>query len=283
MLAQGHQLAVGGESMVGQCVVQNERVVLQSTGDEVARFDNPLLPDTRSELALPMRARGRVIGAMTVQSDREAVFDEGYVSVLQTVADQVAVAIDNARNFAEVEAALARAETVQRRYVGQAWSEYVRRRSIPGYEYGPGRGDADQAMQPLTDELLPEVEQALSGQRASDDDDLLVVPVVQGNRVVATLGFQKGEREWGAQDVALVQTVAEQLGLAAETQRLLEATQSRAAREQLTLRIAEQVRGAVDIEDILRVASQSLGRELNASEVVVRLGTENTLLREERS
>jgi GAF domain-containing protein/HAMP domain-containing protein len=283
MLAQGHRLEVGGDSMVGRCVVQNERVVLQSTGDEVARFDNPLLPDTRSELALPMRARGRVIGAMTVQSDREAVFDEGYVSVLQTVADQVAVAIDNARNFAEVEAALSRAETVQQRYVGQAWSEYVRRRSIAGYEYGPERGDADQAMQPLTDELLPEVEQALSGRRASDDDDLLVVPVVQGNRVVATLGFQKGDREWGAQDVALVQTVAEQLGLAAETQRLLEATQSRAAREQLTLRIAEQVRGALDIEDILRVASQSLGRELNASEVVVRLGTKNTLLREERS
>jgi len=109
------------------------------------------------------------------------------------------------------------------------------------------------------------------------------VPIVQGNRVVATLGFQKGEREWGAQDVALVQTVAEQLGLAAETQRLLEATQSRAAREQLTLRIAEQVRGALDIEEILRVASRSLGRELNASEVIVRLGTENTLLGEERS
>ena len=106
-----------------------------------------------------------------------------------------------------------------------------------------------------------------------------VVPVVQGNQVVATLGFEKGDREWGTEDVALVHAIAEQLGLAAETQRLLEATQSRAAREQLTLRIAEQVRDAVDVEEILRVASRSLGRELSASEVVVRLGTEGRLLR----
>jgi GAF domain-containing protein/HAMP domain-containing protein len=281
MLAREHRLEVGGDSMIGRCVAENEVVALQSIGEAVARFDNPLLPDTRSELALPMRARGRVIGAMTVQSDQESAFDEQYISTLQTVADQVAAAIDNARNFADVQAALAQAQEVQRRYLGQAWSEYVRRRPVSGYEYEP-RGSTERPMRPLGRELLPEIRRALS-ERQDGQDDLLVVPVVQGDRVVATLGFHKGEREWGAQDIALVEAVAEQLGLAAETQRLLEVTQSRAAREQLTLRIAEQVRGALDIEDILRVASQSLGRELDASEVVVRLGTENTLLGEDRS
>jgi GAF domain-containing protein/HAMP domain-containing protein len=283
MLAQGHRLEVGGNSMIGQCVARNDQVVLQSAGDEVVRFENPLLPDTRSELALPMRARGRVIGAMTVQSDRESAFDEQYISALQTVADQVAVALDNARNFAEVEATLAQTQLVQQRYLGQAWSEYLSGQPVTGYEYAPGRGGVEQGMRPLGNELLAEVVRALNGRQAGEDDDLLVVPIVQGQRVVATLGFEKGDREWGDQDVALVQAVAEQLGLAAETQRLLEATQSRAAREQLTLRIAEQVRGALDIEEILRVASRSLGRELNASEVIVRLGTESTLLGEERS
>jgi GAF domain-containing protein len=101
---------------------------------------------------------------------------------------------------------------------------------------------------------------------------------MQGERVVAVLGFERGEREWGARDTALVQGIAEQLGLAVETQRLLDATQLRAAREQLTLRIAEQVRSALDVEEILQVASLSLGQELGATDVVVRLGTERTLL-----
>ena len=96
--------------------------------------------------------------------------------------------------------------------------------------------------------------------------------------MIAMLGFERGEREWGAQDTALVQGVAEQLGLAVETQRLLDTTQLRAAREQLTLRIAERVRGALDVEEILQVASLSLGQELGATDVIVRLGTERTLL-----
>ena len=101
---------------------------------------------------------------------------------------------------------------------------------------------------------------------------------MQGDRVVATLGFEQGDREWGTQDFALVRAVAEQFGLAAETQRLIEVTQMRAAREQLTLRIAEQVRGALDVQDILQAASRSLGRELAASEVVIRLGTQDRLI-----
>jgi GAF domain-containing protein/HAMP domain-containing protein len=292
MLERGHRLAVGGESMIGQSVERNELVVLQGSGDKVLRFDNPLLPDTRSELALPMRARGRVIGAMTVQSDQEAAFDEQYIATLQTVADQVGVAIDNARNFAEVEAALERAQLVQRRYLGQAWGEYMRRQPVGGYEYASGQGRADPSMRalPVGGELLPQVARTLQGtdsgaqgtERPDADGGMLVVPVVQGNQVIATLGFERAQgRGWGAQDVALAQAVAEQLGLAAETQRLLEATQSRAAREQLTLHIAEQVRDAVDVEEILSVASRSLGRELNA-EVVVRLGTKDRLLRDGR-
>jgi GAF domain-containing protein len=260
----------------------NKVVVLQNVGEAIVRFDNPLLPDTRSELALPMRARGLVIGAMTIQSKQESAFDEQYIATLQTVADQVAAAINNARNFADVQAALERAQEAQQRYLGQVWGEYVRRQRVSGYEYDSEGGEA-QSVRPLDAELLFETRLVLGEHHQEGQDDLLVVPVMQGDRIVATLGFQKGERAWGAQDLNLVQAVAEQLGLAAETQRLLEATQSRAMREQLTLRIAEQVRGALDIEDILRVASQSLGRELHASEVVVRLGTDNTLLGQDGS
>lgn len=281
MLLQGHQLEIGGDTMVGRCIDSNDFLVAQKVGDEDARFDNPLLPDTRSELALPMRARGRVIGAMTLQSAQEEAFSERLIQVLQSVADQVAVAIDNARNFAETQAALVQTRGVQQRYLGQAWTEYIGQQQVSGYVYERAAEGAAGRVQPLDGELPPSAARVARGEPATDaNGDLFVVPVVQGDRVIGTIGFEKTNHEWTGQEMALIGDVAEQLGLAVETQRLLETTQMRAAREQLTLRIAEQVRGALDVEEILRVASRSLGRELDASEVVVRLGTERRLLGE---
>ncbi len=274
MLLQGHQLEVGGETMIGQCVEHNTQIVAQDVEKQEAWFRNPLLPDTRSELALPMRARGRVIGAITVQSSRANAWDERMMDVLQSVADQVAVAIDNARNFAETQEALAAAHAVQERYLGQAWREYIGRQQVSGYQYeSVGAGRIHPIEEPVGGEAA-----GLQVPGSVLDESVLRVPVMQGDRVVAVLGFEREKREWGTQDTALVQGVAEQLGLAVETQRLLDATQLRAAREQLTLRIAEQVRSALDVEEILQVASLSLGQELGATDVVVRLGTERTLL-----
>ncbi|MEJ2560791.1 MAG: GAF domain-containing protein [Anaerolineae bacterium] len=135
MLAQGHKLEVGGDSMIGQCVARSEARIALDVGEEAARFDNPFLPETRSEMALPLRSRGRVIGAMTVQSVQEAAFDEADIAVMQTMADQVAVAIDNAQLFAQTQAALLEMEATQRRYLGQAWSKYTHGGAVSGYEY----------------------------------------------------------------------------------------------------------------------------------------------------
>jgi GAF domain-containing protein/HAMP domain-containing protein len=96
MKEEGHHLAVGGQSMVGQaCSARQARIALD-VGVEPARFDNPLLPDTRSEAALPLTIGDRVLGALDVQSTEPAAFSEADIAVLQLVADQVAVAVDNA-------------------------------------------------------------------------------------------------------------------------------------------------------------------------------------------
>jgi len=102
---QGYRLAVGGQSMVGTACAQRQARIALDIGDEPARFDNPLLPETRSELALPLIVGDRVLGALDVQSAQPAAFSEEDIAILQLVADQVAVAVDNARKFLE-EAAL---------------------------------------------------------------------------------------------------------------------------------------------------------------------------------
>jgi GAF domain-containing protein len=105
MRERGHALEIGGASMVGMaCALRQARIALD-VGDEPVRFDNPLLPRTRSEMALPLVVGERVLGALDVQSTREQAFSEQAIAVLQLVADQVAVAVDNAQKFSR-EAAL---------------------------------------------------------------------------------------------------------------------------------------------------------------------------------
>jgi PAS domain S-box-containing protein len=101
MLKRGHKLQVGSVSMVGQCVANAQACIALDVGKEAIRFDNPLLPETRTEMALPLISLGRVIGAMTVQSDQPAAFSDEDVTALQTVADQLANAIENARLYEE--------------------------------------------------------------------------------------------------------------------------------------------------------------------------------------
>jgi signal transduction histidine kinase/CheY-like chemotaxis protein len=99
MLGMGHKLEVGGTSMIGWCTAQGKARIALDVGKEAVRFENPLLPETRSEMALPLISRGRVIGAMTIQSAKPAAFSEEDITTLQTMADQVANAIENAHLF----------------------------------------------------------------------------------------------------------------------------------------------------------------------------------------
>lgn len=123
MLQEGHSLAVGGNSTIARCVTQAQARVASDVGYETQRFANPLLPQTRSEVALPLISRGQCIGALSVHSTRETAFSEQEVAVLQTMADQLAIAITNARLYEAAQEEIAqrgRTETRYRTLVQQA-------------------------------------------------------------------------------------------------------------------------------------------------------------------
>jgi GAF domain-containing protein len=305
MLAQGHRLEVGGISMVGWCTANAQARIALDVGEEAVRFDNPLLPETRSEMALPLRSRGRVIGALDVQSTEPGAFSEGDIAVLQTMADQVAVAIDNARLLVETQASLEKMEALQRRYVREQWAEYVPARAAPSYER------TQLGVTPLGDTVLPEVEQAMaqrkvfvqsdvgdgaeqapstgSGQAPSTDSGqapsagsgraALVAPISLRGEIIGALGLHETEnkRRWTDDEIALIEAVADQMALAIENARLFEQVQSRAARERLIREITDRVRGAVDVESILQTTVQEVGKALGASHGLVRLGTKMEL------
>jgi GAF domain-containing protein len=110
MLAEGHKLAVGGNSMIGAAVQNREGRIALDVGEEAVFFENPHLPDTRSEMALPLVVGDEVIGALTVQSTEEAAFHDEDIAALQTMADQLAVAIHNSNLHREKQTLLRQAE-----------------------------------------------------------------------------------------------------------------------------------------------------------------------------
>ncbi len=114
MLINKHQLEIGGNSMIGQCIVSQQARIALDVGEEAVHFDNPLLPMTHSEMALPLISRGRIIGAMTIQSDQPAAFTTDDITVLQSMADQIANAVENARLYEQAQAALADTDSLLR-------------------------------------------------------------------------------------------------------------------------------------------------------------------------
>jgi signal transduction histidine kinase len=116
MIENNHKLAVGGNSMIGACTALNEARISLDVDTEKVWYPNPVLPETRSEMALPLAIGGKVIGAVTVQSVEAAAFSEEDISSLQAMANQLTIAIDNARKRRELEAAnaeLLRAKTYE--------------------------------------------------------------------------------------------------------------------------------------------------------------------------
>lgn len=276
MLARWHRLAVGGNSMIGQCVSRDEARAASDVGEEAIRFNNPLLPDTRSESAIPLRSRGRVIGAMSVQSVEEAAFDEATIAVLQTMADQVAVALDNANLFAEAQASLEETRSAYGEMSREAWRELLRARSDVAYRSDEhGVASAGDVWRPDAERALREGETVLGLNPKSQTQNAVVVPIKVRGNVIGVLDTHKpGDAdEWLPDEVALLKTLADQLGAALEGARLYEDAQRRAARERLTSEITDRMRRATDVEGIVQAAVDELFSVLGTSRAFARLKT----------
>ena len=101
MFRRGHKLKVGGESTVGWCIAHGQARTALDVGKEAVRFEKPLPPEMRSEMALPLISRGRVLGAMTLHRSGVAAFGDEDITTLQSMAGQLANAIENAQLFEE--------------------------------------------------------------------------------------------------------------------------------------------------------------------------------------
>jgi GAF domain-containing protein len=281
-LEMGYRLELDDTSTIGWCINHRQARVTSNVEKGVMQFGPIPMPHTRSEIALPLRSRGRVLGAMSVQSTQETAFDELDVAVLQTMTDQVAVAIDNARLFSQTETMLEEVQSVQRRYLDQAWQDFMATRPVSKIDYTqpgtePRGGDAlyearRQAMA-LGQTTISEP------QKEGDDGAALVVPLKLREQVIGTMVLQETDpqRSWTDEEIAMAETIAEQVALTVDNLRLMEETQRRAGREQLTRQITDKMRHAVSIDDLIQTAIREMSTALGTSNAFVQLSMPSEL------
>jgi GAF domain-containing protein/HAMP domain-containing protein len=286
MLARQHRIRVG-EGMIGWSIAHAEaRIASHAEVDDV-RVINPELPDTRSEAALPLRSRDQVLGALSVQSTQPDAFDAATLSVLQTLVDQVAIAIDNARLLTQAQESL---EAERRAYgarMRQDWDLVARTRATTGYVGARTVTDSKEVtLFPAQGEWSPEMQAARRTRQSvrghTGGMPTLAVPILVRDQVVAVLNFSKSqdapglssENTWTHEEVTVLEALAEQMGQALESARLYRQTQLRAAREGVIREISDQMQRATDLSALMRVTTEALNKTLGGSRVYVRWGAQ---------
>jgi GAF domain-containing protein len=229
------------------------RVTADVTQD--ARFlKNPDLPETRSEMSLPLRLGEDVIGVLDIQSSETSAFAAEDVEVLQTLANQVAVAIENARLFDETRRALRNVEEAHNGFLQQEWRSFRQRMDLAGMQYD------GKAVEPV----YRDSEFAITGSESG-----MAIPLVMHGETVGelTIGEHPDGRPWSTDDQAVLRAVADRVALALENARLLEGTMHQAEREKAITAITNKIRATNDPQTMIETAARELRMALGASQV----------------
>jgi GAF domain-containing protein len=273
MLARRHSLKVGQVGIVGHVAASGSpRIALDVEADSAFR-DNPDLPETRSELALPLREADQIIGVLDVQSTEANAFLPEDTETLYTLADQVAIAIQNARSHEATHRLLEEAQKSSESYIKDAW------RLIQSQEKRVGYVASENTLRPLEKFVdQPFIDKLLSrGEPLVEDGEVgtLVVPIHLRGEVVGVLDIHvpTGHR-WDPDEVDIARAVADRLSLALESATLLRTTQRRAEIERLTADISGKIGASVNMRNVLQTAVEELGQVLPGSEVIIQFGSD---------
>ena len=270
MLERNHRIKIG-EGMIGWSIANAQaRVALEVEADHV-RLATSELPETRSELALPLRSRGRVVGAFTVQDSKPQAFDEQRIAVLQTMADQVAVALDNARLFAESQAALEASRRAFGQISQEAWNQYLNAATEIDYLATPQNESRIQSGEWPVE--MAETYQV--GNITRYDESEVHIPIILRDQTLGVVRLRKREEAgpWSTEEVELMDSLVDQLETALETARLYNDTQRQAARVRLTQDITDKLHRSLDMDALMQTLLQEISTALDASGAFVQLST----------
>lgn len=273
MVTRDHRVPVGPGSVVGSVAGgSGPRLVSNVEQDDLFTY-NPDLPETHSEMTLPLRVRGEVIGVLDLQSRDLDAFLEEDVVIFQILADQVALALGNAQSFRQMQESLEAERRAYGQVTGEGWKRLMRAQSQLGF-LRDRRG-----ILPAGDVWRPEMAEAVSkGRIAVRDDDrtVLAVPIIARDQVIGVIDARKPDTagEWTEQEVALLEALGDQLSEALENSRLYQDAQRRAAQDRMVSQATGRMRESLDIQTVLQVAVREISQSLGLAALDVRLGVD---------
>ena len=270
MLDKNHQLKIGETGIVGYVTENVKARIALDVGKDAVYFNNPDLPETRSEMALPLVVGGQILGALDVQSTESQAFSEEDVATLQILAEQLAVAIQNANLFNETEKALDASRLVYGEVSRDAWSKILRNQPRTGFLATPPA-----TVQIYSDVIDPSISKAVeTGDIILGSDNLTIgVPIKVRGLIIGAIRLKKNEisEAWTQEETNLAIALSEQLSGALESARLYRESQQRAARESLVSNISSRISAFSNVETILRETVQELGQTIGNAAVTFQL------------
>jgi GAF domain-containing protein len=275
MLAMNHRLKLAETSMVGYSILKKENRLAQEVDQDPVHYHNPLLPETRSELSMPLTVNDVVIGALNLQSVQSRYFMPDDIRVLQIAADQLAVAIDKARLVQQLTKTLDELQTSYRQTTQQSWQGFLQlaRRSF-AYNYRQGNLSTDTPKSAHASQALALGQPVFSHVTSPETGKPLThvaVPIKLRDQVLGVLDLHFETDRVPPNLLEMLEAASNRLALALDNARLLEEIQLRAAREHMVSNISAKVRAESEVEKVLQTVVAELGRSLGVSDVLVQL------------
>lgn len=253
MVERGHSFKIGAKSIVGYSASQKKPRIALDVGTDAVFFNNPDLPNTKSEMALPLLIHDKVLGILDIQSEQSQAFNDDDIDVLQILADQIAVAIENMRLLEDTQTALMQIETLTTVRTRDTWRQKVKESDF-SYTYTP------LGMRPgkISDEIT---------------DQALRIPItLRGQKIGSISLTRKNNAPWNDVDIDMINEVANQAGLAVDNVRLVEEATERALQEQTVGELAARFSQSSDIDSLLQTAAREIGQVTDVAEVSVYIG-----------
>ncbi|HNN12284.1 MAG TPA: GAF domain-containing protein [Anaerolineales bacterium] len=270
MLEKRHQLKVGETGIVGYVAEHLKARIALDVGEDAVFFNNPDLPDTRSEMALPLVASGQILGVLDVQSHEPQAFTEEDVVTIQTLAEQIAVAIQNANLFSETEKALEAARGAYGELSREAWTKILRSQPRVGFI-----ATSPSTIQASVDNIDPSLAKAIdTGDLILSPDGMSIsVPIKIRGQSIGAIRLKKPEiaETWSQDETNLAIALSDQLSGALESARLYRESQQRAARESLVSDISARLSAASQVETIIRETVQELGEAIGDASITFQI------------
>jgi GAF domain-containing protein len=268
----GYKVSVEPGTTIGFTVFNGIPRIALDVGINAVFFNDPDLPETRSEIVLPLRIGDNTFGALDLQSNEPNAYKNEDIALFLTLSNQLSIALQNARLFEETNRALAESRALYQQYVGEEWTRFSRQLDVYGYRYD-GAILAELASPVDAPEIKAAVDTSSLSASNGKDGKSVAIPIKLRGQVIGVINARVNQegRQLSQDELALLQSAADRAALALENARLFQETSRRAARDRAVSNISSRLSASINTESILKTTVEALGQLISNAEVVLQL------------